>query len=293
MNVAPASSVRAWFDAARRALGSLYPASEAASLAFMLAEHHFHAARPQVLADRMPADSVTAQAAFTRDLARLQTGEPWQYVRGETDFCGLSLRVDARALIPRPETETLVAWVAAACPRPAGLRVLDVGTGSGAIALGLAHRLAGARLTGIDVSAPALALARENGSRLGSNVTWRQADVLTPCRWLAEEKWDVVVSNPPYVLAGEAGQMHANVRDFEPALALFVPDDDPLLFYRALARLARNSLRAGGMMFLEIHQRFGAEVVALLESHGLTDVQLRADDFDRPRMVRARQPQEG
>lgn len=284
VNNAPTSS-RLLFDEVRRSLIPLYDADEAAALAFRLIAHHFDLDRSRVLGGRLLPPGTSP--FFSEHLERLRRGEPLQYVLGETGFGGHLLRTDARALIPRPETEELVDWVLADHAHVAGLKSIDVGTGSGAIALSLAHALVDARVMGLDVSTDALALARENTDRLGVEVEWHEWDVLWPDRLPEAHALDLLVSNPPYVPAAEAALMHTNVRDHEPPAALFVPDDDPLLFYRALARFGRDHLRPGGQMYVEMHERFGDAVADLLRSAGYADVCVRRDAYGRTRMGRA------
>ncbi|MGB3617580.1 MAG: peptide chain release factor N(5)-glutamine methyltransferase [Catalinimonas sp.] len=268
----------------REALQPLYDVREADALAFRLFEHHFGWGRATVLADRpLPA----LPEAFLAGLQRLRSGEPLQYVLGYADFDGLRFRTDGRALIPRPETEELVAWVASDLADRVAPKVLDVGTGTGAIAIALARRLRQPEVFGLDVSPAALALAQENAAALHAEVSWWQKDILSLPSLPEVRPLDALVSNPPYVPAGEAAQMHTNVKDHEPALALFVPDDDALKFYLAIARFGRSHLRTGGRLYFELHERFGREVAALLRAEGYGDVRLREDGFGRTRMVRA------
>ena len=186
-------------------------------------------------------------------------------------------------LIPRPETAELVDWVKADY-LSASPAILDVGTGSGCIAVSLAHALPAARLTAVDVSDVALAVAAQNAAANGVEVAFSKLDVLTQ---QPDGVFDVVVSNPPYICNAERSAMHKNVLDFEPSLALFVPDDDPLLFYRRIAEVALAHLRVGGHLYYEINECFGADTVSLLQNMGFTEVCLRADFFGKDRMVRA------
>lgn len=216
-------------------------------------------------------------------LRRLAGGEPLQYVCGNTPFCGLSFRLDGRVLIPRPETGELVEWVLQNRQETGNL--LDIGTGSGCIAVTLAHRLPGWSVEGWDISPDALRLAALNNELNGTDVTFRGVDILTNPQ--SDIKFDVIVSNPPYVTESEKLDMEKRVLDFEPDLALFVPDDDPLLFYRAISRFASANLTAGGSLFFEINPLFAHELVLMLESGGYHNIELRKDLYGKERMIKA------
>ncbi|MBO6078288.1 MAG: peptide chain release factor N(5)-glutamine methyltransferase [Bacteroidaceae bacterium] len=214
-------------------------------------------------------------------LERLAKGEPLQYVIGSTPFCGLTIRVDSRVLIPRPETAELVEWVAQDADSKGSL--LDVGTGSGCIAISLAHRLLGWKVQGWDISDGALEVARENNRLNGTEVELRKVDILnadSDCRF------DVIVSNPPYVLDSEKGQMEDTVLDYEPHLALFVSDSDPLLFYRAIAAFGHRTLNPGGRLYFEINPLKVEEMKDMLMGAGYRDVEVRNDIFGKPRMIK-------
>lgn len=221
---------------------------------------------------------------------RIADGEPWQYVVGATDFDGLRLHVEPGVLIPRPETEALVRHIAQEWQAEAPSRILDIGTGSGCIALALKRRRTEAYVEAWDVSAQALGVARGNARTLGLEVNFCQRDILS---FPAEEEcsrctpFDLLVSNPPYVRRCEASDMEAVVLAHEPHEALFVPDHDPLLFYRAIALQGRKLLREGGTVWFEINKDFGAEVCQLLRQEGYRDTALLADDYGHDRYVRA------
>ena len=214
-------------------------------------------------------------------LKRLADGEPLQYVIGSTPFCGLNYRVDSRVLIPRPETAELVDWVAQDAAQTGSL--LDVGTGSGCIAISLAHRLKGWKVQGWDISEGALEVARENSRLNGTAVEFRKVDILN-----ASEggKFDVIVSNPPYVMESEKSQMEDTVLEFEPHLALFVSDADPLLFYRAIAEFGHKALNPGGRLYFEINPLLVEEMKDMLMSAGYRTVEVRLDIFGKPRMIK-------
>ena len=214
-------------------------------------------------------------------LKRLADGEPLQYVIGSTPFCGLTFLVDRRVLIPRPETAELVEWVA----QDAGAKgaLLDIGTGSGCIAISLAHRLKGWKVQGWDISDGALEVARGNNSLNGTDVEFCKVDILN-----AHEnvKVDVIVSNPPYVMESEKAQMEDTVLEFEPHLALFVKDNDPLLFYRTIAEFGRWALNLGGRLYFEINPLKVEEMKQMLMRAGYHDIEVRNDIFGKPRMIK-------
>ena len=221
------------------------------------------------------------------DLERLAAGEPLQYVLGESEFYGRRFAVREGVLIPRPETEELVdRIVRTEGGRPC--RILDVGTGSGCIAVSLALALPEAELYAADISDEALETAAENCRRLGARVTLRRADALTDLAERFPEGFDVIVSNPPYVPESDRAAMHPNVRDHEPALALFVPDDDPLRFYRAIARAGRRMLRPGGRLWFEIYEHAAARMAAMLAAEGYVATEIYRDLFDKERMTCSR-----
>lgn len=211
--------------------------------------------------------------------AELTAGRPVQYVLGAAEFCGRRFRVGEGVLIPRPETEELVMRVADARPRS----VLDIGTGSGCIAVSLALMLPGAEVLAVDLSEAALGYARRNAERLGAKVRFVQADALT----LPDlgRKFDAVVSNPPYIPLSERAAMLRNVTDYEPSMALFVDDAEPLLFYRAIARQAAGLLADGGRLWFEVHERFAGEVAQLLVDECFEDVAVHNDINEKPRIV--------
>lgn len=215
-------------------------------------------------------------------LERLVKGEPLQYVIGSTPFCGLTFRVDGRVLIPRPETAELVEWVAQDASQAGSL--LDVGTGSGCIAVSLANRLPGWKVQGWDISDGALEVARENSRLNGTEVEFRKVDILNAS---ADCKLDVIVSNPPYVMESEKSQMEDTVLEFEPHLALFVSDSDPLLFYRAIAEFGHRALNPGGKLYFEINPLKVEEMKEMLMGAGYRNVEVRNDIFGKPRMIKA------
>ena len=216
-------------------------------------------------------------------LARLAGGEPLQYLLGWAPFCGLQFKVDSRVLIPRPETAELVEWVEQDCAGTGSL--LDIGTGSGCIAVTLAHKLPGWKVQGWDISADALDVARENSRLNGTQVTFSQVDILADAK--PEGRFDVIVSNPPYVLDSERDSMESTVLDYEPHTALFVRDNDPLVFYRAIAEFAVGALNVGGRLYFEINPLKAQDMNDLLVDAGFHNVELRNDIFGKTRMIKA------
>ena len=216
-------------------------------------------------------------------IARLQRHEPLQYIVGSARFHGHRFKMTPAVLIPRPETEQLVDLIVDENPG-SDLRVLDMGTGSGCIAISLARALKFAQVDALDVSQDALAVARENASLLKVKVRFFESDMLAP---QPAARYDIIVSNPPYVCWSERETMERNVLDYEPGQALFVPDNDPLLFYKAIVPYAAQSLERGGHLYLEINQRFGSEVKRLLEASGFDEVRIIEDSYGKPRFAAA------
>ena len=224
-----------------------------------------------------------AQERVTEIIARLRRYEPLQYIVGSARFHGHRFKVTPAVLIPRPETEQLIDMIVDENPA-SDLRVLDMGTGSGCIAISLARALKFAQVDALDVSRDALAVARENAAALKVKVRFFESDMLSP---QPPAHYDIIVSNPPYVCWSERESMERNVLDYEPGQALFVPDNDPLLFYKAIAAYATASLERGGRLYLEINQRFGNEIKRLLEDHGFDEVRIIEDSYGKTRFAAA------
>ena len=225
---------------------------------------------------------------YERYREQLLAGRPVQYVLGESWFAGNRFFVDERVLIPRPETEELVDWVVETVAGSGGHgALLDVGTGSGCIAISLSLALAGMRVHACDISEGALAVARQNASGLGAQVSFWGLDFLDEQQWAALPVMRWLVSNPPYIPIRERATMAAHVIEAEPALALFVPDEDALVFYRALGVFARRRLAPAGALFVEIHEDLGAAVGKLLTELGAKEVVLRKDLQGKDRMIKA------
>lgn len=215
---------------------------------------------------------------------QLSAGRPMQYIIGKTEFCGEEFTVREGVLIPRPETEELVMWareVSKEFPLP---RILDLCTGSGCIAIALKKLIPAATVTAIDLSAEALKIAQENATKLGADVRFLADDVLKGVPQLGNEQFDIIVSNPPYIPISEREAMHINVTNFEPAMALFVEDSDPLIFYREIARIAKSRLTERGALLFEIHELLAEETLQMLQSEGF-EAELRHDFLNKPRMI--------
>ncbi len=218
-------------------------------------------------------------------LDRLSRHEPIQYIVGEVCFGGMSFKVTPGVLIPRPETAELIEWVVSDMKDETSFSVLDIGTGSGCIPVSLAARLPQAVVHAWDISEEALQVAAENARINHVSVQYRHQDVFQPCP--ADKHFRVIVSNPPYIAEKEKQEMEANVLQWEPGLALFVPDEDPLRFYRRIAEVGQALLEPDGSLYFEINRNYGPETVSLLRQMGYVAVELRKDIFGNDRMVKA------
>jgi release factor glutamine methyltransferase len=287
-----------WFQ---KELGQMYDSREIPSLVSMLAEECWGLSKGQLLLQRDEMISPDRYAELIKVMSELKLGTPLQYILGNAWFFDHRFYVNANVLIPRPETEELVEWVVgrrrgdlATGRRDDGqdpvvepARILDIGTGSGCIAVSLKLKMPEAEVWAMDVSLPALEVARYNAETLGADVKFILGDILN---WQNTKlgSFDVIVSNPPYITTNEKTLMRANVLDYEPELALFVHDSDPLVFYKAIADFSLHHLNEGGMLFFEINEAFGKEVVELLESKGYHNLTLRRDMMGKDRMVMGR-----
>lgn len=280
----PTNTVGAVLDLYQRDLGERHPPSEVRAIAEAVFHHHLAWDRARLLANR---DATLSESELLRvylPLKRLRCGEPLQYVLGSTTFHGLTIEVGPAVLIPRPETEELVDLILRSGQRP--MRIVDVGTGSGCIALALKRHFPQAEVHGLDVSEAALEVARRNGSRHDLKVSWSRCDVLDE-RCMLPAGADLVVSNPPYVPRHEAATLAPHVRDHEPTLALFVDDEDPIRFHRAIAHRAKEALAADGALWFEGHHRTIGQVPPMLDAMGYREAVLLNDLSGAPRFVRA------
>jgi release factor glutamine methyltransferase len=267
-------------------LTPVFSANEARAVAIALCEHVTGLSRAQLLSDNSLVLTNEQQENISQGVARLQKHEPLQYVLGETEFYGLNFKVDQRVLIPRPETEELVEWIVNDW-KDLPCSVVDFCTGSGCIATALAKNLPEAIISACDLSEEALEVARTNAKDNETDVRFFCADVLSESFADTLEPVDVVVSNPPYVLENEKSAMQSNVLDFEPSMALFVPDTNPLLFYEAIGKIALARLKPEGSLYVEINRDKGKETVDLFRQMGFGFVELRTDLFGNARMVKA------
>ena len=259
----------------------LYDENEAKAIARMVYEERFGLTLSDLLMGR---DADLPHEELEQLAQRLEQGEPVQYVLGKADFCGRSFHVEPGVLIPRPETMELIRLVNAN-PQPPTNTILDIGTGSGCIAITLALNLPEAEVTAWDISDKALAVARGNAQRLGAKVQFEKRDALQPPDDIS--RWDIIVSNPPYVCEREKKQMERNVLNWEPPLALYVPDNDPLLFYRSIGCYAQKALKPEGCLLMEMNALYGDSMLNLMESIGFTHVQLYKDQFGKDRFITA------
>nr|WP_320057373.1 peptide chain release factor N(5)-glutamine methyltransferase [uncultured Bacteroides sp.] len=267
----------------RQSLQGFYPLSELQSLAKIVCLDllgvdaiDFYSGKDIDLSQKKEKDLETI-------LERLRDNEPIQYIRGNADFFGLKFKVAPGVLIPRPETEELVDLIIK--ENPLAKRILDIGTGSGCIAIALAKHLPLATVSAWDVSDEALAIAEQNNACLGTSVAFSRKDVFSEI--LNEDNYDVIVSNPPYITIAEREEMDANVLNWEPELALFVGNDDPLWFYRRIASLGLNLLSLEGSLYFEINQAYGLETSLMLTALGYRDVCVIKDLFGKDRIVKA------
>ncbi len=268
-------------------LKSHYGPAEGRALYRMVMEECFGLTQADILLGKDNEISEERRHRLDEITARLLKNEPIQYILGRATFCGRSFEVCPGVLIPRPETEMLVATVSSISSSMVSAghtpHVLDIGTGSGCIAVSLA--LEECRVTALDISPTALDVASRNASRLGAEVTFLRDDILHPSP--TDSHWDIIVSNPPYVCLHEAAEMESNVLLHEPHRALFVPDTDPLIFYRAIAAYALSHLTSHGWTCLEINRAYSYEITQLLTSFGFKDVSIIPDQYGNPRIASA------
>lgn len=277
-------------DHIAKRLAAGYPAGEASALARHILELRFGITRTDLLSGRARTLSSRERQELDIIVDRLLQKEPVQYILEQAEFCGRIFRTAPGVLIPRPETEELVHWIIDdhAPARPPS-HILDIGTGSGCIAVTLALTWPGTAVTATDISTEALAIARENAVRQKAPVVFRQEDILAAGTVsLRQPAWDLIVSNPPYICESEQEDMEDNVLSYEPHVALFVPDDHPLLFYEAIGRYALRTLRTGGSLYVEINQAYGLSTVSLFRSLGFSDVTLKQDSYGNDRMIKCR-----
>ena len=270
----------------RDALKGYYPDSEALALAKMLLVEVFDFSTLELYGGKDKEFSEKHRSVLTEMIRRLQKNEPIQYIIGIESFFGLTFEVNPNVLIPRPETQELVSWIIEDYQSDDSVQILDIGTGSGCIPISLGKQLSKAEVESWDISEGALEVASRNCERNGVKVLLRQKDVLksTP----EGNLYDVIVSNPPYITNKEKVEMESNVLDWEPSLALFVPDEDPLLFYRKIAQLGCDMLKEGGSLYFEINRAYGEETILMLKELGYNQIELKKDSWGNDRMIKAK-----
>ncbi len=266
-------------------LQGVYDKEEVHSFFYLLCDFFLQYSRFEVSMSQDTMVSETNIARFEKVLLRLKAQEPIQYILGTTEFYGLTFKVNKHTLIPRPETEELVDWVLSNLhDQDRVLDILDIGTGSGCIAISLAKNIPRARVSGIDISEKTLEVAQENAVKNQVLVSFCKKDILQTTA--LKNKYDVMVSNPPYVRQIEKKAMNANVLDYEPGVALFVTNEDPLLFYRKIARLAMMSLQTRGWLYFEINEYLSKEMDVLLKEIGFANIEIKKDFREVPRMIK-------
>ncbi len=278
-------------------ISELYPSEEVQSFFNLLAEKHLEMSRIEIVLNSDTSISEAKITKFNKAIQRLKNFEPIQYIIGETEFYGLPFKVDKNVLIPRPETEELVSWVLESVSVISDIErsrnelssILDIGTGSGCIPISIASKLPKPNITALDISKKALEVAKQNAKLNKVNINFIEADILNDKAWNLEFKnleFDVIVSNPPYVRELEKEQMKPNVIDHEPATALFVKDEDPLLFYRKIAIFCQQYLKEKGTLFFEINEYLSNGVCEMLTIEGFKNIEVKKDIFNKNRMVK-------
>lgn len=286
----PFYEIKCVFDTIKSTLLPHFAVEEAEALRAIIFSKVLNISRFKVQTD--PTTTIDSQqwTRVNKILQRLVRHEPIQYILGETEFFGLPFVVNRHVLIPRPETEELVAWVLHDCPANLPLHLLDIGTGSGCIAVAIAKNRPLARVVALDISPGAIRVAQQNAKLNNVCINWLCVDILSNLpNWSnLSQLFDVLVSNPPYVRLGEKARMLPNVLDYEPEAALFVPDNDPLMFYEAIAKMARYLLKPTGYLYFEINEAMGDAMRLMLQNIGYRDVVLKCDIFGKKRMIKCR-----
>lgn len=265
---------------------SIYPEEEARNIVWMLMEHFFGITRLMSAVNQDLRLSESEMLLLHNACKNISQHIPVQYVIGKTTFCGLSFELNNATLIPRPETEQLTQLILKQLP-PVPLRILDVGTGSGCIAITLKKERPDCEVFACDISRETLQTAQKNAENHDVAVHFFHCDILSECSLLNIPQTDVIVSNPPYVCLSEKPTMRPNVLLHEPATALFVNDEEPLLFYKVITKIAANRLKPNGKVFFEINEKFGNEVTEILQTHGFSNITTENDFRGKVRFVYA------
>ncbi|MGG8495034.1 peptide chain release factor N(5)-glutamine methyltransferase [Tenacibaculum sp. TC6] len=267
-------------------LQTIYPLNEIDTFFFYLLEEYLNFQRIDYVLQSDFEILEEKKLLFTNALIRLKQEEPIQYILGKTEFYGLPFNVNKHTLIPRPETEELVEWIIQEAQKTTVSSILDIGTGTGCIPISLGKNLPHATIYAIDVSEEALKVAKENALLNATKINFLQLDILS--LEILPQKYDIIVSNPPYVRNLEKLEIKNNVLQNEPHLALFVDDNNPLVFYDKIADLAKKHLNDDGLLFFEINQYLGKEMIDLLKNKNFSSVELRKDLFGNDRMIKAK-----
>jgi len=280
-------------------LKSIYPADEITSIKYLVLSDISNLSKAQLRAFTDNELNDEQWQRLEQIIAELKTGKPVQYILGHTEFYGLTYKVNSSVLIPRPETEELVEWILSEIQKSKfksqkPFRILDIGTGSGCIPVTLKKHVSDGEVSGLDISPEALKTAQQNAELNNVDVKFIEADILNSHTAILNhvksgelEMYDIIVSNPPYVTEQEKDDMHNNVLGFEPHLALFVEDNDPLAFYKAIADFALRQLEKGGLLFFEINENLGEQTVELLDYKSFKNIELRKDLRGKDRMIKA------
>ena len=264
-------------------LTPIYEAGEAKAIVRNVLEMQFHLSFADILCGKVTELSADNQAELEKIMVRLEKSEPMQYVLGTAFFYGRPFHIDPGVLIPRPETTELCQWIIEA---PKEGSILDIGTGSGCIAITLAIELPQSHVSAWDISEEALTIAKANASTLNAHVNFEKQDALAP--HIDERKWDIIVSNPPYIEPKEREEMEKNVLEYEPAIALFAPESNPIAFYQSIGNYAAKTLLPGGLLYFELNPLTANAVDSYLESIGFKDIEYREDQFHKQRFLKAK-----
>ncbi len=258
-----------------------YSDSEARSIAILLMCNITGLSYTELLV-HTPSLNEEQEEELRKNIERLKKNEPLQYVLGETIFYGRRFKCDQRALIPRPETEELTDWIINDVSNDGNIRILDIGCGSGCIAITLSKEIKNSTVTALDISKEAISLTEENCKINNCQVECINDDIFN----FSDAQYDIIVSNPPYICDNEAADIESNVIDYEPHLALFVPDNSPLKFYEKITEYAARNLRSRGKLYFEINRKYGKEMQLLLEKFGFINIELRKDISNNDRMIK-------
>ncbi len=280
-------SIISYFKKLCQSLSEYYAEDEAKAIARILLQKVTGEPFHQILANGLLFMSTSQLEKMDGYLSQLKLQKPIQYIIGETEFFGITLQVTPDVLIPRPETEELVDWVIKSnkYQRPS---ILDIGTGSGCIAIALAKNIPKAKVHAIDISTQAIALAKKNAAIAGVEINLNVQDILKLHGSIPGTPFDIIVSNPPYVRESEKAFMHRNVLQYEPQMALFVNDNDPLIYYHAIAKYAKDLLKPEGLVYCEINEALGKETSAIFKTFGFEDVEIRKDINGKDRMIKVK-----